>query len=361
MNSGTVTPEISLQNRDMRLRALLLFAFTGAPALLLGATPSGSQPSHGTLGIYLENDAFGGTDRYYTSGAKISWSSADLENLADAPYSSPFLGLFNLLPYINDAAYQKNLLFALGQNIYTPDDTQTQTLIKNDRPYAGWLYLGVGVVWKTSEVRNTLALNIGVVGSWSYAEQAQRLVHDARGIDHPRGWDNQLHNELGLTAVYLRNWRWPKQTRRSGVDWELLPHAGLALGNVQTYANIGGELRVGLNLPDDFGTTTIGPAASTSTPVDGPLAAPRSSIDFGIYLFGRVDGRAVAHNIFLDGNTFGSSHSVDRKWAVADLSVGVGVNCKNTKLAYALVYRTEEFKGQKEGQIFGTVSVNFAF
>ena len=318
-------------------------------------------PSGGTLSIYLENDLFAGTDRYYTSGAKISWSSADLENLADSPYSSPFLGVFRILPYINEKAYQKNLLFTLGQNIYTPNDTKTSALITNDRPYAGYLYLGVGVAWKTAEVRNTLALNVGVVGPSSYAEETQRLIHDVRKLDHPRGWDNQLHDELGLTGVYLRDWRWPKISRRSGIDWELLPHAGVAVGNVQTYANVGGELRFGLNLPDDFGTAAIGPAASTSTPVDGALAATRSRVDFGVYLFGRVDGRAVVHNIFLDGNTFGNSHSVEKEWAVADLSAGIGTNYKNTKLAYALVYRTREFKGQKEGQLFGTISVNIAF
>jgi lipid A 3-O-deacylase len=304
---------------------------------------------------------FGGTDRYYTSGAKISWSSPDLENLADSPFSRPFLGLFDLLPYINEKAYQKNLLFSIGQNIYTPEDTDTSSLITNDRPYAGYLYLGLGIAWKTAEVRNTLVLNVGVVGSWSFARQTQRLVHDVRGSDHPRGWANQLHNELGLTAVYLRNWRWPRHANRSGLGWELLPHAGTAVGNVQTYANMGGELRIGLNLPDDFGTSAISPAESTSTPVDGALASARSVVDFGLYLFSRVDGRLVAHNIFLDGNTFGESHSVDRNLWVADLSAGVGVNYKNTKLAYALVYRTEEFKGQKGPQVFGTVSVNFAF
>jgi lipid A 3-O-deacylase len=320
-----------------------------------------SVPSRGSLGIYLENDLFGGTDRYYTSGAKISWSSPDLENLADSPYASPFLGLFDLLPYINEKVYQKNLLFSLGQNIYTPEDTETASLVASDRPYAGYLYLGLGVAWKTAEVRNTLALNVGVIGSWSFARQTQRVVHDARGGDHPRGWANQLHNELGLTAVYLRNWRWPRHASRSGLGWELLPHAGVAVGNVQTYANMGGELRIGLNLPDDFGTSAISPAESTSTPVDGALASSRSLVDFGVYLFSRVDGRLVAHNIFLDGNTFGESHSVDRKIGVADLSAGFGVNYKNTKLAYALVYRTEEFKGQKGPQVFGTVSVNVAF
>jgi hypothetical protein len=63
----------------------------------------------------------------------------------------------------------------------------------------------------------------------------------------------------------------------------------------------------------------------------------------------------------LDGNTFGNSPSVDRKWFVADLSLGASVNYRNTKLTYALVYRTKEFYGQDEGQLFGSVTVNFAF
>jgi lipid A 3-O-deacylase len=345
----------------MAIRALLSAAFCGSMFFCTSLTATSAAPSSGAVGIYLENDLFGGTDRYYTSGAKISWSSRDLANLADSPYSSPFLGLFDLLPYINEKAYQKNLLFSIGQNIYTPEDTDTPSLITDDRPYAGYLYIGLGVAWKTAEIRNTLALNVGVVGPWSLARQTQRLVHDARGNDHPRGWANQLHNELGLTAVYLRNWRWPKQATRSGLGWELLPHAGAAAGNVQTYANMGGELRIGLNLPDDFGTSAISPAESSSTPVDGSLASSRSRLDFGVYLFSRVDGRLVAHNIFLDGNTFAESHSVDRKLWVADLSAGLGVNYKNTKVAYNLVYRTEEFKGQKGPQVFGTVSVNFSF
>ncbi len=339
-----------------------LFLASGLLTLLPPATASGGrETAGGTFSIYLENDLFAGTDRQYTSGVKLGWSSADLENYSDSPYASPLLPLFNLLPYINEKDHQKNLVFALGQNIYTPDDTEAFGLIKGDRPYAGWLYLGAGVVWKNADVRNSLILNIGVVGSWSYAEEAQRLVHDLRGLGHPKGWDNQLHNELGVVATYQREWRWPKHERRVGLNWELLPHAGIALGNVQTYANLGAELRAGLNLPDDFGTAAIGPAATTSTPVDGRQGAERSRFDLGLYVFARVDGRVVAHNIFLDGNTFGDSPSVDRQWLVADLSIGAAVNYRNTKFAYALVYRTEEFHGQNEAQVFGTVSVNFAF
>ena len=341
----------------MKVRILLAAGFLA----LLHSAHGEDNVSGGTFSLYMENDMFAGTDRQYTSGVKFAWSSRDLANYSDSPYASPFLPLFNLLPYINEKDYQKNLVFALGQNIYTLDDTESFGLVKDDRPYAGWLYLGLGVVWKNAEVRNSLVLNVGVVGSWSYAQEAQRLVHDARGLGHPNGWDNQLHNELGVLVTYERKWRWPKHERRVGLDWEFLPHAGIALGNVYTYASLGGELRAGLNLPDDFGTASIGPAATTSTPVDGRQGAERSRFDLGLYLFARADGRAVAHNIFLDGNTFGNSASVDRKWFVADLSAGVAVNYKNTKIAYAFVYRTEEFYGQKEAQVFGTISMNIAF
>lgn len=281
--------------------------------------------------------------------------------MSDSPYANPLLPIFNIVPYINEKDYQKNLVFALGQNIYTPVDTDTAAVVQDDRPYAGWLYLGVGVVWKDARVRNSLVLDIGVIGSWSYAEQTQRQVHDLRGFDSPNGWDNQLNDEVGFNLSYERTWRWPRHARRSGFDWEVLPHAGVALGTVRTHVNMGGELRFGLNLPDDFGTAAIGPSATTSTPVDGYQAADRAWFDLGCYLFVRADGKLVGRNIFLDGNTFSDSHSVGSKPFVADLSAGVAVNIKNTKLAYALVYRTEEFNEQDDAQVFGTLSLNWTF
>ncbi len=330
-------------------------------ACLSAGHGAGKDDAGGTLGLYLENDLFAGTDQHYTSGFKLSWSSHNLEQLSDSRYANPLLPLFDILPYINEKEYQKNLVFALGQNIYTPVNTVATGLLVNDRPYAGWLYLGVGVVWKDSEVRNSLVLDIGVVGQASQAEEVQDFVHDLRGFDSPNGWDNQLDDEIAFTLAYERKWRWPRHARRSGFDWEVLPHAGLAVGTVRTFANVGAEVRAGLNLPDDFGTPSIGPAATTSTPVDGEMGADRSRFDVGTYLFARVDGRAVARNIFLDGNTYGDSHSVSKKPLVADLSAGVAINFKNTKLAYALVYRTKEFKGQADEQVFGTVSVNWTF
>jgi hypothetical protein len=345
----------------MRKILFLIFLFT-ALAPIVASAQRPDRSTGGTLSIYYENDLFAGTDHYYTNGVSFSWSSTDLAEFSDTPYASPLLPVLKLIPFVNRPDFQKNLTFTFGQNIYTPDNTETKVLLPGERPYAGWLYGGVGLVVKNADFRHSFGLSIGVVGPWSYAEETQRLVHELRGLDIPQGWDNQLHNEVGVVAVYEMSLRWPHHERRVGLGWDFIPHAGFAAGNVYDYANLGGEFRAGFNLPDDFGTPGIGPSATTSTPVEGVVRARRAqAFDLGAYLFARVDGRAVARNIFLDGNTFRDSASVDRKWLVADLSVGASVNYKNTKLTYAVVYRTEEFVGQDGGELFGSITANFAF
>ncbi len=342
------------------MKRLLLLGLLLSTSTIVSAEEA--RLDRGTFSIYFENDLFAGTDRYYTNGVKFSWTSTDLEKFADTRYASPLVPVLDRIPFVNNPAMQKNIAFSFGQNIYTPDDTESFEVVPSDRPYAGWLYLGFGVIWKNAAIRHSLNLNLGVVGSYSYAEETQRLVHEIRNLDFPNGWDNQLHNEVGAVLTYEATWRWPVKENRVGVDWEFLPHAGFAVGNVATYANGGAELRVGFNLPDDFGTAGIGPSATTSTPVEGEEQARRPrAFDLGAYLFLRADGRAVAHDIFLDGNTFGSSQSVDKKYLVGDLSAGVSANYKNTKVTYAVTYRTKEFDMQEEAQLFGSISLTFAF
>jgi len=81
--------------------------------------------------------------------------------------------------------------------------------------------------------------------------------------------------------------------------------------------------------------------------------------DFSAYAFFTADGRFVAHNIFLDGNTFRDSHSVDKKHWVADLTVGVALIYGRFTLAYTNALRTKEFDGQDRASRFGSVSASF--
>lgn len=344
----------------MKPRLTLFFLSLVALPSLLSAQGI-DENNYGTLTTYFENDLFGGTDQNYTNGARVSWTSPNLKRFGDDDTIGGLVSLFDDVSWTGDTTYERNVAISIGQSMYTPVDVRSTTLVANERPYAGWLYVGFGIIWKNTYVKNSLVFNIGVVGPWSFAEETQRYVHESRGIDFPAGWNNQIGNEIGVNVSYERMWRIRDRKDNHGFDWDILPYVGATLGNVNTHANIGTELRFGYNLPDDFGTGAITESSTTPTALENPRTAKNWARRFGVHLFVRGEGRAVARNIFLDGNTFRDSHSVDKYPFVADLSAGIGMNWKNTKLSYAYIYRTKEFKGQENEQIFGslTFSVNF--
>jgi hypothetical protein len=148
---------------------------------------------------------------------------------------------------------------------------------------------------------------------------------------------------------------------RGALGLDIVPHAGVSLGNVQTFANVGATMRVGFNLPSDFGIEVIAGGAATNSPLDDrdPRvgARPRGSL----FVFGGIDGRAVARDIFLDGNTWVDSPSVDKESLVGDSYWGVGVVLRKWQITYTYVVRSKEFKAQREVNQFGSVTISRAF
>jgi len=74
-----------------------------------------------------------------------------------------------------------------------------------------------------------------------------------------------------------------------------------------------------------------------------------------------VDGRAVARNVFLDGNTWRESRSVDKETLVGDLQWGAAVTWKGVRASYTHVRRTREFETQGPSSDFGAFAVSVAF
>ncbi|HTB79471.1 MAG TPA: lipid A deacylase LpxR family protein [Opitutaceae bacterium] len=312
-----------------------------------------------TFTVYFENDVFANTDRHYTNGVKLSWLSADLTSWGQTGWRQSFL---NALPFVNRPEGQKNFGVALGQNIYTPQNISASVPDPKDRPYAGWSYLEFAFISKTPAIADTISIQLGIVGPHSYAEETQRIVHEWIDSTHPRGWDHQLHDEPGVNLIYERRWRLYARTLANVLGLDLVPHAGASLGNVQTYANAGGTLRLGLNLPSDFGVQLARPGSIGGTPADD--LDPRVALDrnFSLFVFTAADGRAVGRDIFLDGNTFRSSPSVDKEPFVADLSAGVGLIAGRWQFTFTEVARTREFKTERESHDdFGSVTVSRAF
>ncbi|MGB2222232.1 lipid A deacylase LpxR family protein [Neptunomonas sp.] len=319
-----------------------------------------------TFNTYFENDLFDGTDQSYTNGVRFSWVSPDLDNyLLDERIplwlrriNAQFSPLYPVTESYTDNV-QRKLIFTIGQEMYTPTDKKRKTVDPDDRPFAGWLYAGFGYHAKTDNKMNSVEVNLGVVGPASYAHETQDFIHDLRGIETFQGWDNQLRNELGIQVVYEHKHRLYKNTLYNNISYDFITHAGGSVGNVATYGNLGAEYRIGWNLPDDFGTSALRPGGDNSAPGNSD---PRLRYEGrGIHGFISIDARAVLHNIFLDGNTFTDSHSVDKEYFVADAAIGVSAIYDRWKISYAHVHRTKEFRSQKKPQRFGSISVSYSY
>jgi hypothetical protein len=318
-----------------------------------------------TLTLYLENDVFGfdNNDRYYTHGMKISWISRDLSDYSDIVIAPSWMHwLIERMPFVNDPERQRSVSVSLGQIIYTPEDKVRSDLILDDRPYAGIAYLGLGLHSKSQWQMDTIEVDFGIVGRHSYAEDCQKEVHSRIGSSDPKGWENQLHDELVLNIYFERKWRALQTGNSGGLGFDCIPHVGIAVGNAYTGINLGGQVRFGWNIPNDFGTYLIRPGSDSSAPLDDTDARFfRPFRRLGVHLFFAVDGHAVARNIFLDGNTFRDSHSVSKKPFVADLIGGIGIIIHRFKITYSYVHRTKEFDTQRAEQHFGAISVSFTF
>lgn len=303
--------------------------------------------------LQFENDLFGsGEDSHFTHGTRISYLTREQPTGFEGTIKSSVLAV--IPKFLIPKTRRFGLIF--GQSIFTPEDISRSDLILDDRPYAGWLYLGAGFVTEGGEENKfmeNLEINLGVVGPGALGEQIQTGWHDLINIKEPQGWDNQLNNEPGFILFYERKWplRPPQKKLNKIVD--LTPSAGFALGNVFTYFATGLTLRLGYNVPNDYGPPRIRPGLAGSG-----FFTPQN--DFTWYIFAGVEGRAVGRNIFLDGNTFQDSHSVDKKILVGDLQVGIVLTLyRNFRMGFTNVFRTKEFNGQPEPDEFG--SLNFSY
>lgn len=321
------------------------------------------------ISLQLENDLFGGTDRHFTHGTRIAFLSSRQRE------ESVAAAIARWLPCIiceGEVRYG----VALGQSIFTPDDISRRTLIEDDRPFAGWLFgtfsllrgpVGPDITAfppDSPEARarraqidqlESFELTLGVVGPSSYAEHTQKFMHEIVNARDPNGWDNQLEDEAGIILSYETRWRSPFMSIIDDFGVDVLPSLSASVGNVFTSASASLTFRLGGDLSDDFGPPRIRPSLPGSE-----YYVPSGG--FGWYIFAGVGARAVARNIFLDGNTFRESHSVDKKPFVFDLQVGIVFSLwGRARLSFTNIFRTREFDGQNEGDEFGAVSLSFRF
>lgn len=330
----------------MRVALAIVMACLAAPAFAQDSSPRVDLGPIWTA--RTENDKFstvpGGTDRYYTAGNQVSYTSS--------PNGVP-QAVSDLGRYIFGGGTTW-LGLSIGQQIYTPADTQRIHPDPTDRPYAGYLAATAKLIQDVDNTRNVLSVSLGVIGPSAGGRLVQNGFHAVINSEPSHGWASQLQDEPAVEFTGTRIWR--KRLASLGpVETDILPAATIGIGTVRDYVEVGGRFRIGHGLDRDFGPSRL---------TDGPNGedAYLRGDDLGYYVFAGVSGQAIARDAFLDGALTGRSAHVSRRPLMADIEGGLALLWRGTRISYTHTWQTDAFRGQKAGLFnFGSIALSTRF
>jgi lipid A 3-O-deacylase len=318
--------------------ALIAVASAAQPFTAVGVAPGNAQVPH-SFEVIFENDALHPglpderfSDREYTHGLMV----ASERNLA------PVWGglLPRMVPCSSTLRRSERCLqtrFEGGQKIYTPE-IRDEIPSPEERPYAGWLYGSVTGRAVDSRSSRSLRAEVGVTGPLSMGESVQRLVHRVTGFPRPRGWDYQLGTELGVLAEYEERHLLERRLASGTRIADVILSSAATIGNVRTGIRGGVTFRAGHRLPHPWERSVA----------EHPLS---------VYGVGAFERSWTAHDLFLDGNTFRSSRSVERIATTDAVRIGTGVQFGDLRFTLTIVFEDPLYVTQPKPHRYSTLTL----
>ncbi len=122
-----------------------------------------------------------------------------------------------------------------------------------------------GVVFTLLIFAGIVLVNLGQAQAASWQAVALgALPVIVSAFAYPAGLQLVWERKLRPSALTIGAFGTPGDAAASGgsadgLAAQIIPHFGVSVGNVASYINVGGEIRAGWRLPDDFGTSSIRP------------------------------------------------------------------------------------------------------
>lgn len=300
------------------------------------------------INVLIENDADIRTDEAYSHGAKFSllYLRTDIKN-----------SLLHI-PFTNYTEGDNYISFSYAQQLFTPEDIKATELVLEDRPYAGYMNIQSALHNSYNNRLKSLIIQVGIVGPSSQMETVQEFVHGLIGSPMPQGWEHQLHDELIFQLNYGEK-NYYDLGKIASLDSVLISEYGFELGNASTKLYGGAIYRFGWGISKDYGPYSIDNHSYSKIPLILENVSYKNEWDF-CFNFG-LKANAIAHNIFLDGNRDGMSHSVKKKSFVLDVTYGFSLVYENMSLDYIRTHATKEFKEQKNYLGYGSLEFSYNF
>ena len=281
-----------------------------AGLLLLAAAPAANADAEARWYVQIDNDVPFGTDRWYTSGARLARVADGIE-------------------------------WGLAQEIYTPD-AKHWTPGTIDRIPTARLLASVARHDTAPGVFQTVELALGVRGPAALGRQTTEAIHHlipAPRVDWSRQPENRFDGQLALA-----------RSQAIGADL-VKAHFGAVAGSQIAFAHAGVELRVGANRGMVSPLLRFAPTPPTAG----------ASAEHGWNAYAGASARAVGRNelLALDYDPFGPA--LERRRGVARVVAGVAWTQPWGALAFELAQDSREFTAQAAPHRFGSLAIHVGF
>jgi len=301
------------------------------------------------VSVTTDNDAFVGNDNGYTNGIYVSWYDTPEGKKAEPGFLAR--AMLWSLPDSSSSTTDFDI-GTIGQTMTTPDDIELDPPIlpPDSMPYAGLLFYSDNFVRVQETVADRIAVTIGVVGEYSFAEDSQKFVHDIIGSDEPCCWDTQLDDEIVFQLARGRTWKtWVSDS--GNADFLLTGDA--ELGTISSSVGAGFMIRYGAELRQSYASALL-----VSSRVTNPFATQS-----GWYLFAGARASYLFNMIFLDGSKSYDDDLEEIEYDEERVSVtaGLAYSWKKWSLTFAMnnlnVLNDSDGDPDEEFSEYGTLTV----
>lgn len=307
-------------------------------------------------GLVLQNDVVAGTDRHLTSSIGFEWVSDEMKSQADGSFQKQYTGFltsfFEQIPMVE--LDQKSL--AAGINIYqdivTPSNISRKELIRDDLPYAGYLHSTFSLTGQHQNLLENFRLSVGMVGPVAYGEETQKAFHKLINNKEPKGWDNQLDNQMTMGIGYSRGYRMREWSDRNNLKSRWGNMISMDLGNYYTGITLGSIYQFGFNFPDN-------PILITSTSNNQSqirFQSDRKSTGFGWTAICGIYASALGYVYYLDASP---DHDLEYDRLVGHGSIGIMISYRQLLVSFTFRSMRVSLNEGIQNEAWGVLSINF--
>jgi lipid A 3-O-deacylase len=250
---------------------VLLVSLVARAAAAQAVTTSGVERDVGAASYWrlaYDNDFFTATDRYFTQGITLELVTPRLARM-------PLMQVLTA-----PRGSQVRFGVAYVDDGYTASDLRASQILSGDHPYAGTKQLRAFTLALDTlrQQRVSSSLTLGIIGPGAAGREIQTFIHRQTGNTIPKGWGNQIRNDLILNY-------------EAGVERALVRVPGMLLTGT-------GMARVG----------TYNTAATLATTLfAGRVASPFSTFRSSrrsLYAYVKPQLNAVVYDATLQGGLF---------------------------------------------------------